>query len=279
MRTVLTAMCATSLALSGFGCAPSEPTVAARELRICADPNNLPFSNSRQEGFENKLANIIARDMNARVRYTWWAQRRGFIRNTLNAGKCDVVMGVPSSFELALTTNSYYRSTYMFVTRKDRNIDVRSFDDPILRTLRIGVHLIGDDGANTPPVHALSSRGVVGNVRGYMVAGDYSRPNPPARLVEAVVNGDVDIAIVWGPLAGYFAKAPNTVLSLVPVSPAIDLPFLPQVYDISLAVRRGDKSLKAELDAVLEREREKIATLLKEYGIPRVDGATSVARS
>jgi mxaJ protein len=279
MRTALTAICGMSVTLSGFGCAPSEPSIAARELRVCADPNNLPFSNSRQEGFENKLADIIARDMNARVRYTWWAQRRGFIRNTLNAGKCDVVMGVPSSFELALTTNAYYRSTYVFVTRKDRNIDVRTFDDPRLRKLRIGVHLVGDDGANTPPVHALSSRGVVGNVRGYMVAGDYSRPNPPARLIEAVVNGDVDIAIVWGPLAGYFAKAPGDILTLVPVSPAIDLPFLPQVYDISLGVRRGDKTLKAELDAVLERERETIARLLKEYGIPRVDGAISVARS
>jgi mxaJ protein len=279
MKKALTAICATSLTLSGFACAPSEPAVSARELRVCADPNNLPFSNSRQEGFENKLADIIARDLNAKVRYTWWAQRRGFIRNTLNAGKCDVVMGVPSSFELALTTNAYYRSTYVFVTRKDRKIDVRTFDDPRLRKLRIGVHLVGDDGANTPPVHALSSRGVVGNVRGYMVAGDYSRPNPPARLIEAVVNGDVDIAIVWGPLAGYFAKGPNDVLTLVPVSPAIDLPFLPQVYDISLAVRRSDKELKAELDAVLERERATIASLLKEYGIPRVDGTISGARS
>jgi mxaJ protein len=250
-----------------------------RELRICADPNNLPFSNSRREGFENKLADLIARDLNARVQYTWWAQRRGFIRNTLNAGKCDVVMGVPSSFELALTTNSYYRSTYVFVTRKDRKLDVRSFDDRRLRTLRIGVHLVGDDGANTPPVHALSSRGVVGNVRGYMVAGDYSRPNPPARLIEAVTNGDVDIAIAWGPLAGYFARGPRPELKLVPVSPAIDLPFLPEVYDISLAVRRGDKKLRDELDAVLERERDAIAALLREYGVPLVPRSTDVARS
>jgi mxaJ protein len=278
-RALTVAICAGFLALAAGGCARTQPGAEARELRVCADPNNLPFSNSRQEGFENKLADIIARDMNAKVKYTWWAQRRGFIRNTLNAGKCDVVMGVPSSFELALTTNAYYRSTYVFVTRKNRNINVRSFDDPRLRNLRIGVHLVGDDGANTPPVHALSSRGVVGNVRGYMLAGDYSRPNPPARLIEAVVNGDVDIAIVWGPLAGYFAKAPQTALRLVPVSPAIDLPFLPHVYDISLAVRRSDKTLKAELDAVLERERGAIAALLTQYGVPRVDRTASLARS
>lgn len=246
---------------------------------MCADPNNLPFSNSRQEGFENKLADLIARNLNAKVSYTWWAQRRGFIRNTLNAGKCDVVMGVPSSFELALTTNSYYRSTYVFVTRKDRKLDVRSFDDPRLRTLRVGVHLVGDDGANTPPVHALSLRGVVGNIRGYMLAGDYSRPNPPARLIEAVVKGEVDIAIAWGPLAGYFAKDETPELTLIPVSPAIDLPYLPEVYDISLAVRRSDKNLKAELDAVLERERGAIAALLNDYGVPLVPRATDLVRS
>jgi len=266
MKSALSAtLCACSLALPAFACAPSPERTAGRELRVCADPNNLPFSNSRQEGFENKLADLIAKDLKAKVRYTWWAQRRGFIRNTLNAGKCDVVMGVPSSFELALATNSYYRSTYVFVTRQDRNLNVRSFDDPRLRTLRVGVHLVGDDGANTPPVHALSSRGVVGNVKGYMLAGDYSKPNPPARLIEAVSKGDVDIAIAWGPLAGYFAKTQSPRLILVPVSPAIDVPFLPEVYDISLAVRRSDKKLRAELDSVLEREREAISAILDQY--------------
>jgi mxaJ protein len=262
-----------------ISCSPSRPQAVARELRVCADPNNLPFSNSRQEGFENKLAALIARDLNAKVDYTWWAQRRGFIRNTLNAGKCDVVMGVPSSFDLALTTNSYYRSSYVFVTRKDRKLDIRSFDDPKLRKLRIGVHLIGDDGANTPPVHALSSRGIVGNLRGYMVEGDYGRANPPARLIDAVVNGEVDVAVAWGPLAGYFAKNAKAELKLVQVSPAIDLPFMPEVYDISLAVRRGDKGLKTELDTVLEREHDAIASLLNDYGVPRVSMATDLARS
>ena len=136
MKSALSAtLCACSLALPAFACAPSPERTAGRELRVCADPNNLPFSNSRQEGFENKLADLIAKDLKAKVRYTWWAQRRGFIRNTLNAGKCDVVMGVPSSFELALATNSYYRSTYVFVTRHDRNLRITSFDDPLLRKL------------------------------------------------------------------------------------------------------------------------------------------------
>jgi mxaJ protein len=271
--------CLTSLSALLLSCAERVQPEQARELRVCADPNNLPFSNSRREGFENKLADIVARDMNANVSYTWWAQRRGFIRNTLNARECDVVMGVPSSFELALATVPYYRSTYVFVTRKDRDLDIRSFDDPRLRTLRIGVHLAGDDGANTPPVHALSSRQIVGNLRGYMLAGDYAKPNPPARLIEAVSAGDVDVAVAWGPLAGYFAKLSDVELRLQPVSPAVDLPFLPQVYDISLGVRRDDKALKAELDSVLYRKREDIATLLAEYGVPRVARPGDVARN
>jgi mxaJ protein len=277
MKNVMTTLATGMLfAVAAISCSPPQPRVAARELRVCADPNNLPFSNSHREGFENKLAELIARDLNARVQYTWWAQRRGFFRSTLNAGKCDIVMGVASGFELALTTNPYYRSSYVFVTRDDRNLDVHSFDDPRLRKLRIGVHLVGDDGANTPPAHALSSRGVVGNVRGYMLTGDYSRANPPARLIEAVSAGDVDIAVAWGPLAGYFAKVSNVKLRLVPVSPAIDLPFLPEVYDISLAVRRGDKQLRAELDAVLEREQGPIAAILTEFGVPRLAAPTTL---
>jgi mxaJ protein len=135
-------------------------------LRVCSDPNNLPFSNSRGEGFENKIAQLVARDLGTTVSYTWFAQRRGFVRNTLTAGKCDVIVGVPSSFELALTTRPYYRSTYVFVTRRDRRIDVTSLDDPRLRKLKIGVQIIGDDYASSPPAHALANRGIVGNVHG-----------------------------------------------------------------------------------------------------------------
>jgi quinoprotein dehydrogenase-associated probable ABC transporter substrate-binding protein len=243
-------------------------------LRVCADPNNLPFSNERGEGFENKLAEMLAADMHAELQYTWWAQRRGFFRNTLKAGVCDVVVGVPASFELALTTAPYYRSTYAFVYRRDRHIGVRSFDDAALRRLKIGVQLVGDDGANTPPAHALASRGVVQNVRGYTLYGDYSRPSPPGEIVEAVARGDVDVGVVWGPQAGYFARRQRTPLEVVPVSPEIDPPFLPFVYDISMGVRRGDDALLAELESFLERRRPDIERLLDEYGVPRVKKST-----
>jgi quinoprotein dehydrogenase-associated probable ABC transporter substrate-binding protein len=247
-----------------------QETKSVRLLRVCADPNNLPFSNDRLEGFENKIAELLAGELHAQVEYTWWAQRRGFIRNTLRAGECDLVVGVPMSFELALTTSPYYRSSYVFVYRKDRGISVSSFDDPLLRKLRVGVHLIGDDYSNSPPAHALAKRGVVGNLKGYTVYGDYSQPNPPARIIDAVVAGEIDVAVVWGPLAGYFAKLQPVALEIVPVSPQIDQPFLPFVYDISMGLRRGDDAFKEEIEAVLARRRADIESILDRYGVPRI---------
>lgn len=252
---------------------PASPSAAARrrgELRVCADPNNLPFSNQAREGFENRLAELIARDMGVAVRYTWFAQRRGFIRNTLRAGECDLVAGVPASFELVLPTRPYYRSTYVFVYRKDAGFDVRSFDDPVLKRKKIGVHLVGDDYSNTPPAHALANRGIVQNVRGYTLYGDYTQPNPPARILDALASGEIDVAIVWGPLAGYFAPKQRVPLEVVPVTPQVDVPFLPFVFDISMGVRRDDAALKAEVEQILTRRRAEVEAILDEYGVPRV---------
>lgn len=239
-----------------------------KAFKVCQDPNNLPFSNEQEEGFENRLARLIAADMKAEVQYTWWAQRRGFVRNTLRAGDCDVIMGIPTSFELARPTRPYYRASYVFVARAGSGIDVRSLDDPILRTLTIGVHVIGDDYANVPPAHALSNRGMVNNVVGYSIYGNYAEPNPPARLIDAVARGEIDLAIAWGPLAGYAAKQQPVALTLTPVTPEIDLPFLPFVFDISLGVRRDDVARQEALDAILIRRAADIDALLDEYGVP-----------
>lgn len=255
------------------GCSASPP-----QLRVCADPNNLPFSNRALAGFENKLADLIAAELDAEVSYTWWAQRRGFVRNTLNEKSCDVIMGVPTSFELAFTTQPYYRSTYVFLSRRDRNLDIRSFDDPRLKQLKIGVQLIGDDYTNTPPAQALANRGLVQNIRGYSVYGDYSQPNPPARIVDAVIDGSVDVAAVWGPLAGYFASRSPVPLVLHPVTPQIEPPFLPMVFDISLGVRRADTAFHRTLNEVLERKQTEIAALLQQYHVPIVQiGAVAEA--
>ena len=246
----------------------------ARELRVCADPNNLPYSNEAGEGFENRIVEVIARDLGAHVHYTWWAQRRGAIRNTLNADHCDVIPGMASSGGMTGTTDPYYRSTYVFVTRADGGLDtLKSLDDPRLRTLRIGVQLIGDDGANTPPAHSLARRGIVDNVRGFMVYGDYARHAPQADIVDAVAKGDIDVALVWGPTAGYFAAGEKTRLRLEPVTPWLDGPQSPMVFDVSMGVRREDRALRRELDRALLRNHDAIQQILDEYHVPRVTGA------
>jgi mxaJ protein len=242
---------------------------AYRPLRVCADPNNLPFSNQRREGMENRLAELIAREMNTRVSYVWWAQRRGFLRNTLDAGRCDVVMGVPSNLPSVLTTRPYYRSSYVFLTRQDRRLTVESFDDRRLHRLRIGVQLVGD-GANTPPMDALARRGLARNFVGYTVFGDYAKPNPPARIVEAVARGEVDIAVVWGPLAGFFATRSGVPLTITPVRDAPGPGETPSTFSISMGVRRGDQELRGSLDGILERRRVEVERILDQFGVPRV---------
>ncbi|MGF6709136.1 mxaJ protein [Luteibacter sp. W1I16] len=256
----------TGLCIAWFGVA----SASAPELRVCADPNNLPFSNERREGFENKLVEMVARDLGMTPRYVWWAQRRGNLRNTLNAGRCDVVPGVASGLEMLATTRPYYRSTYVFVTRRGHDMPT-SFDDPRLATWLVGVQMIGDDGANTPPAHALSRRGLTGNVRGYPVYGNYANPNPPAAIVDAVARGDIDVAVAWGPMAGYFARHEAVPLQVGPVSPWLDGPQWPMVFDISMGVRKDDIDLRRRLDDALERHRAEIDRLLRSYGVPLVE--------
>jgi mxaJ protein len=241
-------------------------------LRVCADPNNLPFSNRQGEGFENELATLVGRELHRPVEYTWWAQRRGFIRSTLKDSLCDVVMGVPSSLEMVRRTKPYYRSTYVFVTRRDRGLALRSLDDEALRRLRIGVPMVGDDYAATPPAAAMIKRGLAKNLVSYSVFGDYGQPNPPAKLIEAVRTGEIDVAMAWGPLAGYFARAPDTTLVITSVSPQIDLPFMPMTFDIAMGVRQSDSLFSAQLDSIIDRRRGSIDSLLARYGVPRLDG-------
>ena len=244
-------------------------------LRVCADPNNLPFSNERQQGFENRIASVLADELHARLSYSWAPQWRGFIRKTLNAGQCDLLMGVPVDNDHVLTTRPYYTSTYVFLTRRDRHLAIHSFDDPRLRRLRIGVHFIGDDYLNPPPAHALARRHIVDNVKGYSIYGDYSKPDPPADLVHAVAHGDVDVAAIWGPFAGYFGARERVSMSVVPVRPAEDPPGLRFTFAIAAGVRRGDTVLRARIDRALVQRRGEIERILREYKVPLVPDATS----
>ena len=245
-----------------------EPAGDPPVLRVCADPNNLPFSNQQHQGFENKIAELLAKEMGGGVAYTWWPQRRGFLRGTLNAGRCEVVMGVPAKYELVLTTRPYYQSTYAFVYRSDADYRLTSLDAAVLRSLRIGVHLIGDDYTNSPPAHALSQRGLVENVVGYSVYGNYAEDSPPGKIVAAVAAGEIDTALVWGPIAGYFAQRHTPPLRVTPLPADAGSDRLPFRYDIAMGVRRGNHALKAQLDALLVQHARPIRAILQDYGVP-----------
>lgn len=249
------------------------PRVCGAEVRdsrdsslcVCADPNNLPFSNDHEQGFENEIAALVARDLGRELRYFWWAQRRGFIRNTLNAGACDLVLGLPAHFEMALTTRPYYRSTYVFVTRP--GLELRSLNDARLHSLRIGAHMIGDDYASLPPVQALARRGIV-DIAGYSIYGDYSKPNPPAALIDDVANGALDVAVAWGPTAAYFAMRASVPLTVAPIAPDEAPGAAPLAFDIAMGVRRGDTALRDALEKVIARREPEIRSILERYGVP-----------
>lgn len=261
---------ALALAVFGTGSAPVNfRQVAGNELRICSDPNNLPFSNARSEGFENKLAELVAHDLHKTLTNVWTPQREHFVKDSLNAGTCDAIMGVPVGFDAVDVTRPYYASGYAFVHRADRHLDLHSIKDPRLKRLKIGVHLIGD--GDTPPNQVLSRQGIVTNVVGFMIYGDYAMPNPPARLIEAVESGAVDVAAVWGPFGGYFAKHAQVPLAVAVISDTEAFAPLMFAYEIGMGVRKGDHALKSTLENAIARHRTEIRKLLSDYGVPLVN--------
>jgi mxaJ protein len=275
VRLVLLSLIALLSSVQGW--AGDGGTTHIKALRVCSDPNNLPFSNRQRQGFENRLAELIAEKLGAeKVTYTWWAQRRGFVRETLDAGKCDVIMGTPTETELALTTDPYYRSTYALVYPKTADYELHSLSDPKLKRLKIGMHFVGDDYSNLPPGQVLADRGIVRNVVGYSIYGDYRQSNPPARLIEAVAKGDIDVAIAWGPIAGYFAERQPVALKVVPLpTPAGAIQSFQ--YPISLGVREDDEALRDKLNEILKRIQANIDALLRKYSVPLAKGSLQQA--
>jgi mxaJ protein len=255
-----------ALACSGAGASDN-----ARVLRVCADPDNLPFSREDGSGFENRIASLLAADLNATLTYSWLPQRRGFVRKTIGEGSCDVWMGVPADFERLATTRPYYRSSYMFVSREETRPIIRSFDDPRLKTIPVGVQLIGNDLAATPAGHALALNGAARNVIGFTVYGEHPSAQ---RMIEALEARKIDAALIWGPQAGYFASRSRTRMGLVPARAPASLTAVPFEFSISVGVRRGERELLRDLDSALERRRIDIDTLLAEYAVPRADLAS-----
>lgn len=254
--------------LVGIWCTIGSVISAAPPLRVCADPNNMPFSNQRGEGFENKIAELVARELHRPLEYFWLPQRRGFVRHSLDAGRCDVVISVPAQYGLLQPTTSYYRSSYAFVSRRDRHLRVDSFDAPPLKRLTIGIQITGDDYNNPPAAQELASRHIVQNVRGFTVYGDYSRSEPQRTIVDAVADGLVDVAIVWGPLAGYYARREATPIDVRPITAVSAASSSKFTFDIAMGVRRGDTTLRAALDAVIAHHGDAMQRILREYGVP-----------
>jgi quinoprotein dehydrogenase-associated probable ABC transporter substrate-binding protein len=266
-----------ALSIAAVAAAPAEstqigPDEAPRDLRVCANPDNLPYSNRKAEGFENRIAELIAAELGMPVSYTWHAQRRGFLRRTLNAGRCDLLVGAPAGLERLATTKPYYRSTYVFVTRKDRKLGIRSFDDPALKGLKIGLHVASDDGNNPPPAYSLARRGMARNIVGYRLWDVDGVENPQGKIIDAVANGEIDVAIVWGPFAGYFAKTQPVALEIVPMP--TDIAQLPSEFDMALGVREGEDVFKAQLESILDKRSDDIRAILTSYGVPLVDKPT-----
>ncbi len=245
---------------AGAGEAKDEP----KKLRVCGDPNNLPFSNEKREGIENEIAAVLAKELGWELEYVWWSHQRGLVRRVLNTERCDVLLGIPKGYDLVAWTKPYYRTGYVIAYRKDRLEEVRSLDDPRLKTLRVGVQV------NTPPHIALAQRGIVGpNVVGYQLMYD-SNAHPeeyPGKQVEDLIAGRLDVALVWGPIAGYFQKKKGEAsLALVPIGDDSE----GFAFDISMGVRKSDTALKARLEQVIERKQDEIRTILQDFGVPLI---------
>jgi quinoprotein dehydrogenase-associated probable ABC transporter substrate-binding protein len=264
---LLVALSATVLAAGAAPARAADAPGGQPVLRVCADPDNLPYSQRDESGFENRIARLVAEDLGMRLSYFWQEQRRGFVRKTMGAGECDLFIGVPAGFERVLETRPYYRSSYVAVTRA-REPAFTGFDPAQLRTRRFGVQLIGNDLAASPPGHALADAGAVDQVTGFLVYGD-----GPAvrRMVDALQGRSIDVALAWGPQAGWFAHRAASPMTVSTLAPPAGLP-VPFEFSIAMGVRKGDTALRDRLDAVLARRKADIDAILDAYFVPRVEG-------
>jgi mxaJ protein len=228
-------------------------------LTVCADPQNPPFSTRAATGFENKIAKLIAAELHEPVRFHWQRMGRGFVREIVNKGLCDAVIAVPMGMRGVRVTSPYYRSTYVFVTPRAAPA-ISSLDDPRLRQMKIGVQVLDDDYA--PPARALARRSLTQNVVGFEMDEN------AGEIISAVAKKGIDAAIVWGPLAGFYAKRYGSALRISPVTPEIDPPLLPFSYEIGIGVRESDAALFDKLEQAVRRAQPRINRILKAYGVP-----------
>jgi quinoprotein dehydrogenase-associated probable ABC transporter substrate-binding protein len=287
-RRRLSALAACVLLAAPSVTAAQEPSPQLRSrprdgaiIRVCADPDNLPASNQKGEGYENKIAELLARTWGDTLEYAWWPVRRGFFSRALNGRYCDVAITAPAGLDMAGVTAPYFKSSYVIVYRKDSGLALRSLADTTFRRLKIGVHLLNSDAENTPPAMAMSRYGSVGNLVGFSTFFSEAGERPDD-IFRAVLDRRIDVAIVWGPMAGYFVKKLDAGLVVQPVQEdSVD--GIPFAYSMGMATRRRDRGLRDSLQVFLEQQRPAIEGILKDFGIPTLPldppaGSTGASR-
>jgi quinoprotein dehydrogenase-associated probable ABC transporter substrate-binding protein len=233
-------------------------------LRVCADPHNVPFSTDKGEGFENKLAELLAERLGKGISYTWYPQAPGFVRNTLAARKCDVIMGAPQGDDLIQVTNPYYRTAYALVFKQGNGLEgVETIEDPRLKGKRIGVV------AGTPPGNNMAANGLMANAKPYPLVVDTRVDSSAAALMHDLATAEIDAGILWGPMAGYYAQQANFAVALVPLVKETTGPRL--VYRIAMGVRFTDQDWKRSLNRLIAENQPAINKLLLGFGVPLLD--------
>ena len=232
-------------------------------LKVCADPNNLPFSDEKKEGFENKIAELIGAELGRSVDYAWFPQVVGFVRNTLRARLCDLVMGTVAGDEIMQTTNPYYFTTYVILYRSDKGLAIAGLDDPRLKTLRLGV--VG----GTPPSDLLVRRDLMSHTKPYALTVDTRAESPTREMVQDVVDGTIDVGLLWGPIAGYYRKHEVIPLTLVPLKNEPDAPRMS--YHIAMGVRANEPEWRRGINTVILKRQAEITAILRDYGVPLLD--------
>jgi mxaJ protein len=253
----------TSALLLVCGLAAAASGEQGEPIRVCADPDNLPYSNRALQGFENKIGQVIAQELGASLDYYWWPAQMGMVRNTIGRDRCDVLISIPNGFDPVLCTKAYYRSSYVLAYRSDRKLSVRSLDDPALKGLKIGVHV------NTPPYDALANHGLAENMVSYRLFFDPQDTDParrPEKVLQDVLSGAIDVAVAWGPMVGYFARQhPTPTLEMVPLG---DDSSEAMTFEFSMGVKRGNRDLKTRLEGALDRREADVKRILADYGVP-----------
>jgi quinoprotein dehydrogenase-associated probable ABC transporter substrate-binding protein len=232
-------------------------------LRVCADPNNLPYSNQAGEGFENKIAELIAKELGVPVHYTWYPQSTGFIRQTLWAKRCDVIIGIPTPHDMVQNTNPYYRSGYVMVYRPDKGITAKLMADPQLKQMKIGVV------AGTPPASLLAMYGLLDHLHSYHLTVDTRYESPGKNMMADLDKGEIDVALLWGPIAGFYAKGHNPTYTIIPIPETAGAPRLQ--YSFSMGVRHNEPNWKHRLNQMIKAKQATITAILRDYGVPLLD--------